>query len=125
LLLLVVASMTDAAARDVPHGNYMGSGRACYGMLTITSRRITWVTPFSECLTSPYAIVDRRDQPNDLRITYELARPGAKCRYQTLVLTHDWHAGADIGWNVVGYPSLADASENRRDHALGCYLYRR
>jgi hypothetical protein len=31
---------------------------------------------------------------------------------------------ADIGWNVVGYPSLDSAARDRRDEALSCYLYR-
>lgn len=116
--------MTSAAAEESARGNYMGSGRACYGMLTITSRQITWMTPFSECLASPYAVVQRDDQADGLQITYRLMRPSAKCPYPVLVLTHDPGAGADIGWNVVGYPSLASAREGRRDRALGCYLYR-
>lgn len=112
------------AERDVALGNFMGTGHTCYGMLTITSRGITWATPVSECRTSPYTVIDRRDTPDGLRITYRLTRPSAKCRFGVLVLTH--RAGEDmgIGWGVVGYPSLEDAAANRADGSLDCYLYR-
>jgi hypothetical protein len=103
----------------------MGSGRACYGMLTITSRAITWMTPFSRCRTSQYAIVDRQDRPDGLQVTYQLQRPSFGCRYPVLVLTHSVDAGADIGWNVVGYPSLESAIRRNKEDELGCYLYRR
>jgi hypothetical protein len=113
-----------AAAPDRVHGNFMGSGRACYGMLTITTRRITWITPFSECRSSPYTIRDRRDEPAGLRITYELTLPSAKCRYHVLTLTHAAANEDGIGWNVVGYPSLESAAQGGSADALGCYLYR-
>jgi hypothetical protein len=113
-----------AGARDVALGNYMGSGRACYGMLTITSRAITWMTPFSQCKASQYSIHDRQDGQDGVRITYELARPSAKCLFRMVVLTHNATDGMGIGWNVVGYPSLEDAIQNRMGDALGCYLYR-
>lgn len=102
----------------------MGSGRACYGMLTITARRITWMTPFSLCGSSPYAIRDRQNGPAGLRVTYEVLRPSAKCRYRALVLSHDGSEEADRGWGVVGYPSLDAAIHHRKDTTLGCYLYR-
>jgi hypothetical protein len=123
-LLLLVALASAATAADTARGNFMGSGRACYGMLTITARAITWMTPFSQCRTSPYAVVDRRNTSDGLRVTYQLARPSAKCRYSVLVLTHKAGADVALGWNVVGYPSLSSATAGRRDEALGCYLYR-
>jgi hypothetical protein len=102
----------------------MGSGRACYGMLTITARRITWITPFSECRSSAYTIRDRRDGLDGLRITYELMQPSVNCRYRILVLTHSASSENAIGWNVVGYPTPNSAAQYRRDDALDCYLYR-
>jgi hypothetical protein len=113
-----------ASAADIAQGNFMGSGRACYGMLTITSRAITWETPYSQCRTSPYSIRDRRDGAEGLRITYQLASPSANCRYSVLVLTHNASENPDIGWNVTGYASLDGATQDRRDAALSCYLYR-
>ena len=103
----------------------MGSGRACYGMLTITGRAITWMTSFSQCRTSRYAIIDRLDGPNGLRVTYQLQSPSSGCRYPVLVLTHRKDAEADIGWDVAGYPSLESAMRQGEDDRLGCYLYRR
>ena len=113
-----------AADSAVARGNFMGSGRACYGMLTITSRAITWMTPFSFCRTSPYTIVDRRDAVDGLTITYLLAKPSAGCLYDVLVLTH--RAGEDngIGWNVTGYLSLNAKRQDREEERLDCYLYR-
>ena len=101
----------------------MGSGRACYGMLTITARAITWMTPFSRCRTSPYSIVDREEGPDGLRVTYQLQQPSRKCRYPVLVLSHRADADNDIGWNAEGYPSL-DAMAQRAEDRIGCYLYR-
>ena len=113
-----------AAEADIARGNFMGSGRACYGMLTITSRAITWMTPFSFCRTSPYTIVDRRDGADDLSVTYLLAKPSAGCLYQVLVLTHRADEDKDIGWNVTGYPSLSARRQDREEERLDCYLYR-
>lgn len=124
LLLLAALVVGGASAADLAHGNFMGSGRACYGMLTITARAITWMTPFSQCRTSPYTIVDRRNGSDSLSVTYQLTRPSARCRYSVLVLTHKAGADADIGWNVAGYPSLSSATADQRDDVLGCYLYR-
>ena len=114
-----------AAARDVAYGNFVGSGHTCYGMLTITSRGITWTTRASECRTSPYTVIDRQDGPDGLRIAYRLMRPSARCLFSVLVVTH--RAGEDmgIGWGVVGYPSLESAATNRAEGTLDCYLYRR
>jgi hypothetical protein len=102
----------------------MGSGRACYGMLTITARRISWITPFSECRPSPYTILDAQNGSTGLKVTYELTWPSEKCRYRVLVLTHGALRENEVGWNVVGYPSVDSAAQDRSDDALGCYLYR-
>ena len=114
----------NASGVDMARGNYTGSGRACYGMLTITARFITWMTPFSQCRRSAYTIREEQDGPAGLRIAYQLDRPSAPCRYRVLVLTHDVSTDLQIGWNVAAYRSWEDAVQNRRDDALGCYLYR-
>lgn len=114
----------EPTAPDTVRGNFMGSGRACYGMLTITSRAITWMTPFSPCRTSRYTIIDRRDEANGLSITYQLANPSAGCLYPILVLTHRADADNDTGWNVTGYLSLDSAKAQRHADAVDCYLYR-
>ena len=120
----MLAGSVTAAAADIVDGNYMGSGRACYGMLTITAQRITWTTPFSQCRTSSYAVLDRDVGPGGVRVAYQLRNPGTACRYSVLVLTHRAKADMQIGWNVTGFPSLDDTLRDRRDAALGCYLYR-
>jgi len=102
----------------------MGSGHTCYGMLTITSRRITWMTPGSQCRGSPYFVRDRQEWRSGIRITYQLARRSSNCRFDVLVLTHDASGNVDIGWNVTGYPSLESAALDRTENTLACYLYR-
>jgi hypothetical protein len=129
LVLLVAAGETPALAdaatgRDVTHGNYMGSGHTCYGMLTITARRITWMTPASLCRSSSYEIADRRDGPDGIRVTYQLKQPSAKCLFGALALTHKAAENRDSGWGATGYPSLAGAARNEMDGTLACYLYR-
>ena len=116
--------MAGAGARDVAYGNYKGSGRACYGMLTITARAVTWMTPLSQCGTSPYSVHDRQEGADGIRISYQLTRPSATCLFHVVVLTHNASDDMGIGWNVVGYPSLEDVIQNRVGDALGCYLYR-
>jgi hypothetical protein len=116
--------MPAIAARDIARGNFMGSGHTCYGMLTITSRRITWVTPGSQCLSSFYSIRDRQEWRSGIRITYQLVRRGAECLFDVLVLTHDASDDNDIGWEVTGHPSLDSAVLDRTEHTLACYLYR-
>jgi hypothetical protein len=124
-MLAVTATPQFAMARDIALGNFMGSGHTCYGMLTITSRGITWMTPVSECRTSPYSVIDRSDGPGGLRITYRLTRSSAKCLFSVLVLTHKANEDTGIGWGVVGHPTLDGAAANRADGTLDCYLYRR
>jgi hypothetical protein len=113
-----------ASGSDITHGNYIGSGRACYGTLTITAARITWMTPFSRCDSSPYTVRNRQEGPDGLRVVYEFLRPSGKCLYHVLVLTHAAVADSGIGWNVVGYASLDAAARSQTEDALGCYLYR-
>jgi hypothetical protein len=124
VLLAAQVPAAGRAASDVAHGNYMGSGHTCYGMLTITSRRITWMTPGSECRSSPYFIRDRQEWRSGIRITYQLAQRSSKCLFDALVLTHDSSEDNDIGWEVTGYPSLDSAALDRAENTLACYLYR-
>jgi len=127
MLLLTTAARPCGAAADrlrVPdyaHGNFKGSAH-CYGMLTITSRLITWMTPFSFCRSSPYIVHDLQESRSGTRITFLLTHPSAKCFYPVLVLTHDRSAG--IGWNVAPHRSLENAGLDRDDVWASCYLYR-
>jgi hypothetical protein len=120
---LALLAAGGVIAAETPHGNFMGSGRACYGMLTITTRAIAWVTPFSLCRASPYVVIDRQDGSEGLRVTYRLQHPSANCRYPVLVLTHRVDAERDIGWSVAGYASLESAMGRNAGGELGCYLY--
>ncbi|HEY1797208.1 MAG TPA: hypothetical protein VGG57_13945 [Stellaceae bacterium] len=123
-----VALNGAVAAGLTPHdpvlGNYRGSGRACYGMLTITTHRIFWTTPFSRCIGSPYDVRGKRDGADGVRMTFVLSRPGARCRYPVLELTKRPGDDPAIGWEVAGYRSLDSGKRGGRDDSISCYLYR-
>lgn len=112
------------AAHDAALGNYKGSGRACYGMLTITTRRIAWTTPFSRCAGAAYEVRDRREDGDGIRVTFVLSRPGAGCRYPVLELTRRPGDDLRIGWEIAGYPSLDSLDRGSNAERIGCYLYR-
>jgi hypothetical protein len=114
-----------AAAADIAWGNFKGSGHTCYGMLTITSRLITWMTPYSFCRNSPYMIRNRREGPDGISVTYLLKRQSAKCRFRVVVLSHGPERDAGIGWDVIGYLSLGSAERGVLDeNVITCSLYR-
>ena len=123
LFTLPVASARaqNAAAAPEERGVYSGSGRACAGDLRIGADSIAWDTPFSHCAASPFQVEQRTNDGAGLRVTYRLLRPGGRCRYPVLLLMH---AGdkPGIGWDVVGFASLADYKSQRRETGLSCYL---
>jgi hypothetical protein len=85
-------------------GRFQGTGRACYGTLSVEPKTISWLTPFSQCKSTPYEIVERDSFDGKMKTTYRLKRGAASCRYTVLVLTH---SGADdgSGWEITGYGS--------------------
>ncbi len=132
VLTLAMALGLTAQAGEAPFtGRFLGTGRACYGMLAVRTKTISWLTSFSQCQALPYELVERTDSGGRLRITWRFTRSIPACRYRLISLTHDGGSDQDIGWNVIGYGSeqsyLTDRSggytANTPD-ALSCYLVR-
>jgi hypothetical protein len=100
------------------HGRFQGTGRACYGTLAVRAKTITWTTPFSQCKSMPYELVEQHKQGKKVSMTYRLKTHPGICRYTILALTH--HGSADdTGWEVTGY-----GAEQRADHVMSCSLIR-
>jgi hypothetical protein len=129
-MLLAIGALSSSANADgirVPdyaRGNFKSSGHVCYGMLTITSRLITWTTQSNFCRSSPYIVSDLQEWRSGTRITFLLRQPSSKCFFPVLVVTHDGSLDMGIGWNVAGYPSLENAKRDEMEGALDCWLYR-
>ena len=132
VLTLCMALGLAAQAGEAPFtGRFIGTGRACYGMLAVRTKTISWLTSFSQCQALPYELVEQTDSGGHLRITWRFTRSIPACRYRLISLTHDGGHDQDIGWNITGYGSeqsyLADRSTGYTANppdALSCYLVR-
>ena len=117
-----------AAAAKAPYdGRYLGTGRACYGTLTINDKHVSWLTPFSRCPSMTYKLVEKGNE----RVTFQLNRPAAQCLYSFVSLVHHAGKGMDEGWEVMGYRDKqaylehkASKFESYPEHILSCYLIR-
>lgn len=132
LLTLCTAVVLTAQAVEAPFtGRFVGTGRACYGMLAVRTQTISWLTSFSQCQALPYELAEQTDGDGHLRITWRFTRSTPACRYQIISLTHDGGPDQDIGWNVTGYGSqqsyLRDKSAGYKGatpDTMSCYLVR-
>ena len=130
-LALCMAVGVTARASEAPFtGRFLGTGRACYGMLAVRTQTISWRTTFSQC-QAPYKLVERTDSDGHLRITWRFTRSISACRYQLISLTHDGGPDQDIGWNVTGYGSEQSYLADKRagcpaasPDTMSCYLVR-
>jgi hypothetical protein len=118
------------AGPDPVSGRFEGTGRACYGTLTIQPKTISWLTPFSQCKSMSYALISQDKQNGQSRMTYRLTSHAQSCRYAVLSLTHAGPA-ENTGWEVTGYGSeksyLTDKSGGytaKADDLMSCYLVR-
>ena len=111
-------------------GRFQGTGRACYGTLAVTAKTISWITPFSQCKSMGYELVERNSREGQMRITYRL-KPGAgNCRYTVLALTHSGTVDG-AGWEVTAYGSETsyrtdkfNGYKTRSEDMLSCPLVR-
>ncbi|WBS01374.1 hypothetical protein OU994_24305 [Pseudoduganella sp. SL102] len=126
----VVAGLAAAmAASAVPPKTerFLGTGRACYGALTITPGEMSWVTPFSRCEPVRFGIIEQGRG----RTTYRMEQIASECRYQVVSLTHRTAEGPDMGWNAIGYPDelsyrqhKASGFSTNHPGTLACYVIR-
>lgn len=110
---------------------FHGTGRACYGDLTIQRKTIAWNTPFSQCRTASYSLMEHASNAAQIRYTYLLRHTDSMCRYRVLSVTHARGKNAQIGWEVTGYGAedsyLADKASgysNNPPDMMSCYLVR-
>jgi hypothetical protein len=122
---LAVAFAASAVAPKVER--FLGTGRACYGALTITPKTLSWITPFSRCDPVSFQIVEQ--DPG--RTTFRMAETMSECRYQVLSLTHQHPDDPDKGWHVTGYRDESSYREHKatsfssnQSRTLSCYLIR-
>jgi hypothetical protein len=122
--LAAILSSTAAAPRME---RFLGSGRACYGALTLTPETIAWLTTFSRCEPTRFRIIDQ----TNVRTTFRMAELSSECRYQVVSLAHGRPDDPDKGWHVTGYHDEASFREHqaagfttRQDKTLSCYLIR-
>jgi hypothetical protein len=132
-VLIGTCMMAIAAAQAETRpltGRFQGSGRACYGTLDVRTKTISWLTTFSQCNSTPYELIERNEQGEELRMTYRL-KPGTDtCRYAILSLTHAGVA-ENTGWDVTGYGSeqsyqtdKASGYKAKAEDMMSCYLTR-
>lgn len=112
-------------------GRFAGTGRACFGSLSVHSKTITWSTPFSQCIRLPYETVEQNTSSHNTRFTFSFKRQPAGCRYRIITITHDGGRDDSTGWQVTGYGQehsyLADKANGYTSDApdiMSCYLIR-
>jgi hypothetical protein len=127
---ILFTAVTAQAEPKLSTKSFQGTGRACYGTLTVQPKTISWLTPFSQCKSMSYVLASQEKQNGQSRMTYRLTSHAEHCRYAVVSLTH---AGPDsnTGWEVTGYGSeqsyLADKSNGyqaKADDIMSCSLVR-
>lgn len=99
--------------------SFEGGGRACAGRLTITSKKITWNTPFSQCASLSYSIlVAKADAEGGSRV-FQLKNPSATCLYK-FIHVEIKKKGEQI--QASGFKRLQDYEQQNYDEALSCPL---
>ena len=116
LAVLTVMAAGPARSELPSAATFEGSGRACYGRLVLTPRTIAWTTPERRCPASAYAVV----QPG----VFRLKQSGRACRTPVIALRQHGPAGADGGWEALGYPSVQAFRANDDSSVLSCGLVR-
>jgi hypothetical protein len=122
----LISGLDAAAANDHFLGQFWGTGRACYGTLTITRASLEWLTTFNRCRSSPYKVLEQ----SGARMTVRLTSSDPGCPFKVLSVTHDAREGPDNGWDVSGYLSESSyRSDKATDFAqprpaMSCYLIR-
>lgn len=129
--MAAVAALNVQAQEVSPPALFHGTGRACYGSLSIGPQTITWKTPFSECQAASYSHAEHSDSAGHTRDTYLLKKTNKACRFRVLSLTHADDKSADIGWEVSAYGNEASYNVDKASgytastpDMMSCYLVR-
>lgn len=118
------------ADASVITGRFVGTGRACSGTLCISQNTISWLTPFSQCKTGPYEVIEQSNTDRGVRLSVQMNAKGSTCLYRVVSLSHHGSA-TDTGWEVTGYGTKesykadkASGYQNRSPDMMSCYLVR-
>jgi hypothetical protein len=111
-------------------GRFQGTGRACYGTFAVEAKTISWLTPFSQCKSMRYQIIERGADNEQMKTVYRLNPGAASCRYTILTLTHSG-TSERAGWEVTGYGSeqsyrtdKSSGYKTRSEDMMSCPLVR-
>jgi hypothetical protein len=127
---ILATAITVQAESGSVTGRFQGTGRACYGTLSIDAKTLSWLTPFSHCKSMAYQLLSQERHGGKTRMTYRLTSSPANCRFAVLSLTHGG-PGENTGWEVTGYGAeqsyLADKASGyqaKTEDMMSCYLVR-
>jgi hypothetical protein len=130
VMLACLAPIVQAQAGKLS-GTFTGTGRACFGKLTVHAKTISWSTTFSRCESLPYELIEQTTDADIDRYSFKFTRHSQQCRYRYLTVTHRRASEADIGWDVIGYGSeqsyLSDKANGytaNSSDTMSCYLIR-
>ncbi|SEM31708.1 hypothetical protein SAMN05518845_12085 [Variovorax sp. YR750] len=102
-------------AADVPFGGeYQGTGRQCFGKLSIQDKTIEWRTPFAACKKTPYRVLKQESGAFGQEAVFLLQ--GKSCGFGVIVLGLD--PKQPDYWNATGYRSMADYEKGSDDKLL-------
>ncbi len=119
-LLAAVLLLSPMYATDpVFTGAFEGTGRACYGSLSIRTRTISWLTPFSQCQKMLYEVIEREQKGNQRQFTFQLKQHSKECRFEVLYLYHPDTPNPDTDWHVIGYSSVQDYHADKQNGYKG------
>ncbi len=126
-----IALSVGAQASTPFTGRFLGTGRACYGTLSVQPKTVSWLTIFSQCQALPANLIEQENAGGSVRRTYRFTRGSSSCRFEVLSLSHDDSKDSDIGWQVVGYPAEASFLQDKAGgfftqspDIMACYLTR-
>jgi hypothetical protein len=115
--LLLASLLTAIAASAGPPltGIFQGTGRACYGTLSVKAGTISWITPFSQCRKTQYEVIEQREDGNRREAAFHLKQRSKGCLFEVLYLFHPDTPDPKIDWHVIGYGSLEDYQSGKQN----------
>lgn len=129
--MIAVAALYVQAQEVSQPALFHGTGRACYGSLSIGPRTIAWNTPFNQCQAASYSHTEHSNNAGHTRDTYLLKKTNKACRFRVLSLTHADDKSAEIGWEVSAYGNEASYNADKASgytantpDMMSCYLIR-
>jgi hypothetical protein len=113
----VLVAAGQQAASKPPHLNLTSDGHACSGSFTLTSKRVSWKSSFSNCRALPYQVISGKQSDWLLGIEKNQA-----CPFSVLHLTQKDPQIWGTMWNVDGYESLESYRQDANNARLSCTL---